>query len=212
MEIDLFFGSELKVNTGKELGKFEDLKSAINKAESTKGSEIIYKSEKDNKWHVDEIKQKAIFPESLNDLSSESKNSIKLDNKALLKEGIKNPIISFVDNDNIPKKDSFFESLANKMDEKAKNPQTSKKDLEGLIKKLSDPFEPCPKGLDVSIAKNPSMDSNLLKSLAKKGNALSDEAIKEIIKNPNTPKDVIYDFSSKNYSDEIKKFAKDNLK
>lgn len=82
---------------GKVLGAYDSEAAAKNSAESHKGSEIIYK--KGNTWYVAELQEKTIFG-GRDNLSNDDKSDINLDKKTLIKQGMSDCSVSFLEDDN----------------------------------------------------------------------------------------------------------------
>ncbi len=203
------FGFPKNISLGKDIGKFDNLKSAMDKAESNNGSEIIYKDNKDNKFHVSEVKEEGFLHDTKN-LNKPAKDYIKFDNDKLSKLGIKDPIVSFVEDDLSNKSHSIN---AHDILDAASNPLTTKKDLEHIINMTTDVFAPIPAGTAKALANNKAMTPELLTKLAECSNKFVDgDDIKKIImNNPLTPKSIIYSFSTNLNSEEIRKLASEKM-
>lgn len=93
-------GIDQRVGLGREIedtGKgLKGKEKAIRDAQVHKGSELVYQTQ-DGHWHVSELNEKDIVGTSA--LSQDDAKEISLNSEQLQKQGIQNPVISFVEED-----------------------------------------------------------------------------------------------------------------
>jgi hypothetical protein len=94
-----YSGINQDVIVGKEVGKFgktiEEKEKAVKLAETRDGSEIVFK-DKDGNWAVSELAEEGVLWGTDN-LSKDDKDDISLDSGKMNKAGMKNAVISFVE-------------------------------------------------------------------------------------------------------------------
>jgi hypothetical protein len=168
-----YSGINQDIVLGEKLGKYKTKEEALIKAESVKGSEIIYQNP-DQSWTVQEVGEKN--GSETDPLHKTDARDISLDSAKLAKAGISNPSFSL----------EFNYSDFNKYD------QTDINEIEATCTKNN--FLEMSVNQKVALARNPETDLEILGILAND----SDIRVKtQVAKNPNTSPEILRELSTK---------------